>query len=73
MIPVEFRMEPGTNIEAEVRYYAKSMPWLDYLIKNQIDYKIYENYNANTHDTLVKIVFNLPDKKETFYRLKYGG
>jgi hypothetical protein len=71
MIPVEFRMEPGTNIEAEVKFYSKTMPWLKYLIDNSICYSINDHYEALTYQTIVRIEFELPPEKETFYRLKY--
>jgi len=71
MIPVEFKMEPGTNIEAEVNFYSKSMPWLKYLMDNSIHYSINDNYEALTHQNIVRIEFNLPPVKETYYNLKY--
>jgi hypothetical protein len=71
MIPVEFKMAPGTNIEAEVRFYAKSMPWLKYLMDHCIHYSINDTFEVVTYQTVVRIEFDLPPEKETFYHLKY--
>jgi hypothetical protein len=71
MIPVEFKMEPGTNIEAELEFYSKSMPWLKYLIDNSTNYHIDDYFEARTFQNIVRIKFNLLPAKETYYNLKY--
>lgn len=71
MIPVEFIMEPGTNIKAKLRYYAKSMPWLQYLIDHCIQYSIHDTFELETYQTVVRIEFELLPRDETYYNLKY--
>jgi hypothetical protein len=49
------------------------MPWLDYLCNNCTDMKIREIYDPGPYQTIVTYEFELPPKKETYYRMKYGN
>ena len=70
MIEVDFTMDPGTNIEADLRYRAKLMPWLKYLIDHSTSYSVQHDFDF-PYQSIVRIGFNLPLEKETFYLLKY--
>jgi len=48
------------------------MPWLKYLYHNCTDMKIREEYDPGPYQTIVTYEFELPPKKETYYRMKYG-
>jgi len=73
LIPVEFRIEPYEDVYAHLRQWAGTMPWLQYLCNNCTDMKIRKEYDPGPYQSIVTYEFELPPKKETFYRMKYGN
>ena len=73
MIPVEFRLDPNDNPQQQLDYHQRHMPWLKYLCNNCTDMKIREIYDPAPDQTIVTYEFELPPKKETYYRMKYGN
>lgn len=73
MIPVEFRLEPKTDVYTHLVDCADTMPWLDYLYNNCTGMKIREIYDPKPYQTIVTYEFDLDPKKETYYRMKYGN
>jgi len=72
LIPVEFRLDPKVNPRTELEHCQRYMPWLKYLYHNCTDMKIREEYDPGPYQTIVTYEFELPPKKETYYRMKYG-
>jgi hypothetical protein len=71
MIPVEFTMEPGVNIEEELKFLTSCMPWLKYLVDNCDNLGIEKRYEPAPHMNIVCLKFDLSPKKETYYLMKY--
>jgi hypothetical protein len=71
VIRVEFVAEPGGDVEAAIRGWAKVMPWMKYLVDNHTGFDYSVNYHAAAHQTIATLKFMLPPEKETFYNLKY--
>lgn len=71
MIQVEFIVDPNSDVDSQLREWARIMPWMKYLIDNftDFDYKIYRK--ADTYQEILKVTFYLPPQKETFFNLKY--
>ena len=72
MIPVEFRTESYEDGYAHPGW-AGTMPWLQYLFNNCTNMKIREEYDPVSYQYIVTYEFELPPKKETYYRMKYGN
>ena len=73
MIKVAFRIEPHENVYAHIRQWASNMPWLEYLQTNCTDLSIESVYHPGPYQNEVIFRFELPPKKETFYRMKYSN
>jgi hypothetical protein len=71
MIEVEFMVEPNSDVESQLRDWSTILPWLKYLADNHTRYDYKVNYNANTHQNILRLRFDLPPSKETYYNLKY--
>jgi hypothetical protein len=71
VIPVEFTMEPGTDVYAELEYYREVMPWFKYLVDNSTSHSIKHHYEPDPHYTVITVNFKISPAKETYYNLKY--
>jgi hypothetical protein len=71
MINVEFIIEPGSDIEAQLREWSRIMPWVKYLVDNHTRYEYEINHNANTYQDILRLRFDLPPQKETFFNIKF--
>ena len=72
MIKVAFRIDPGEDIYSYLEQWADTMPWLEYLRTNYTDLSIDSIYHPAPHLNEIVFRFELPPKKDTYYRLKYG-
>jgi hypothetical protein len=72
MIKVAFRIEPHEDVYDHLKQWAGTMPWLEYLQTNCTDLSIESVYHPAPHLNEIVFRFDLPPKKETYYRLKYG-
>ena len=72
MIKVAFRLEPQEDVYAHLREWVEVMPWLEYLQTNCTNMSIESTYHPGPYQIEVTFNFDLPSKKETYYRLKYG-
>lgn len=71
MIEVEFIVEPKSDVKAQLREWSSIMPWLKYLANNHTHYDYKINHNVHTCQDVLRLRFDLPPSKETYYNLKY--
>lgn len=71
MIKVEFSVEPGADVYAQIREWIKELPWLKYLAENHVNFEYTQVRDPDTYKNKLKLFFYLPPDKEVFFNLKY--
>ena len=60
------------ELEAALQNYYETMDWFKYLADNALSVKVLEQYyDSPKYQTTHVVGFELEDKHETFYRIKY--
>lgn len=72
MINVQFTMSYHECPIDHLRSVNMSMPWLNFLVEHSNDITYHVDYcNISTNMKCVTVNFDLKEKYETLYRLKY--
>lgn len=72
MIDVKFTFSFDDDATLMLAEYSQTMPWLNYLMQHKEKLEWEKHYEPVTMQEVYRFKFFLPEKKETFYRLKFN-